>query len=137
MADLGTGQENVLRGWFERQIKGCGKDPSVYDFAAEIDRSLTYHENKAKLENVVTAICGARPPTKKELAQMARCAEEKTHACCYCGKGFHYSKKLEATALQQLKSHEAYERSKGKAPLRRYSVEETTHVEEVPVEEFM
>lgn len=106
--------EKVLKGWFERQITGCGKDPKVYDFSAEVDRSLTYKENKAKFEAVVQQICGPKPPSKREQKAAQYAAEGEATKCPVCPLSFHYSKKLGSSAEEQYKAHLAYERSKGR-----------------------
>lgn len=146
MTDLNARGETVLKGWFERAVKKCGKDPSVYDFDAEVDRSLTYQENKAKFQCVVDALCGPEIPSRRERAAQQTAEEERSNVCEYCGRGFHFCKKLGSTAGEQLKAHEAYERMQGKAPqfVRKATAAEIykgtaplEQHEEVPPEEFL
>lgn len=116
MSNITPGMEGVLKRWFERAITNCGQDPKAYDFDAEVDRGITYRENRAKFEEVIARICGPKPLSKREKAIQLLKSEEESTRCPACSMGFHYSKKLKSTAQEQYKSHLAYERSLGRLP---------------------
>ena len=109
--------ERVLGDWFTRAVKACGGDVQAYDFMHEIDRSLTYEENKAKLDRVVAGICGgpvkmgARKAAKYQKAiedaafkAFQDCLDE-TADCQYCDRVF-YGRQFNMQAAQMRASHE-------------------------------
>lgn len=99
MAAINKLQEHVLREWFERPVKGCGGDPQAYDFTHELDRSLTYWENKSKFDRIVTDLCGQKAMPVRQAKQYEKWMQEaarqayneclkETKSCGYCDRLF-------------------------------------------------
>lgn len=108
-------QTSVLRSWFERSIKACDGDPQVYDFNAELDRTLTYAENKAKFDRIVTDLCGPKAGKIRDTQRFEKymqagakaaydaCMQE-TSDCDYCDRVF-YTGQFKIPAQQMKKGH--------------------------------